>query len=601
MLYFDDLKYMKLYKKKCVYLPINYKDKKNGSAILLLSPNYAVSNMLMNNDFCVNANNAFVSYYLEKDIMYTINHESRLLEIDHHDYTQIINEQPTIFTETTNVSNYDHLDDDSINEVYCKLGDKMIFFNELYDEEFFNEATGYNTKYKNLLYNDRIRNNREVIQLYDKVKADNSWIKKTFISYNRYKNLNLFIDLYYYNQAYLHNNTFTVTKSIDMYFEFIKRFILDKRIDKAGYTKKTVFVPVYNWMPKENTKVFDYLKNLNPLSVFFKKMKLSMDELKVFDGIDFIFFGFKGYFKMNTANLKEDDYRKFMRFVLALNDQEDINDSDEPDNSANGITTSIIDKLEKNKGIVVHSLTGDADDIQSKKEDIDPEDEAEDKFELPPVDPEKEAKKAEMVKKIKDASENAKDEDEVLNKLEADKDLKRIIADLQDDPDDGRRINAARASRITKAQDALMEKKFEGKSIKTMVNESNKPKELPETELPIKTINEEWKHLKAVNFEKEYDLDADIVKCLNSLSSTDKEFPVSILDIQKEDTSTSEDSIYTYTVKCEDYSGKRSTLKFDIPKFRDNRFMRLRGNEKLFSIEMPLIPISTFTSYVCSV
>ena len=43
-----------------------------------------------------------------------------------------------------------------------------------------------------------------------------------------------------------------------MYFEFIKRFILDKRIDKAGYTKKTVFVPVYNWMPKENTKVFDY-------------------------------------------------------------------------------------------------------------------------------------------------------------------------------------------------------------------------------------------------------------------------------------------------------------------------------------------------------
>ena len=113
-----------------------------------------------------------------------------------------------------------------------------------------------------------------------------------------------------------------------------------------------------------------------------------------------------------------------------------------------------------------------------------------------------------MVKKIKDASENAKDEDEVLDKLEADKDLKRIISDLQDNPDDGRRINAARASRIAKAQDQLMEKKFNGKSIKAMVNESNKPKELPETELPIKTINDEWKHLKAVNFEKEYDLES---------------------------------------------------------------------------------------------
>ena len=68
--------------------------------------------------------------------------------------------------------------------------------------------------------------------------------------------------------------------------------------------------------------------------------------------------------------------------------------------------------------------------------------------------------------------------------------------------------------------------------------------------------------------------------CLNSLSSVDKEFPVSILDIQKEDTSTSEDYVYTYTVKCEDYSGKRFTLKFDIPKFRNNRFSIKENNIK---------------------
>ena len=595
MLYFDDLKYMKLYKKRGVYLPINFKDKKHGSAILLLTPNYEISKQLMNNEYCINRNSSFMSYYIEKDIMYTINNESRLLEIDHIDRTQIINEQPSVFTETTDVMSYDHLEGDSINEVYCKLGNKVIFFNELYDEEFYNEATGYNTKYKTLLYNDRIRNNKEVIQLYKNVKQDNPWIKKTFISYDRYNSFNIFIDLYYYNQTYLNNNTFTITKSTDMYFEFIRRFILDKRIDKAGYTKKTVFVPVYGWNPKDNSNLFDYRTNLNPISVFFKKMKLSFEDLKVFNGIDFIFFGKNGYFKMNTEKLKEDDFRKFMRFVTALDKNEIIDDSNEPDNSPNGITTSILDKLENNKGIVVHSLTGSADNVKLKTEDNDEP--------TKPVDEEKEAKKAEMVKKIKDASENVSDEEEVLNKLEADKDLKRIIADLQDDPDDGRRINAARASRIAKAQDNLMEKKFEGKSIRSMVNESNKPKELPETELPIKTINDEWKHLKAVNFEKEYDLDADIIKCLNSLSDTNKEFPVSILDVQKEDTSTSEDSVYTYTVKCEDYSGKRFTLKFDIPKFRDNRFMRLRGNEKLFSIEMPLIPISKTdpdTVQICS-
>ena len=55
---------------------------------------------------------------------------------------------------------------------------------------------------------------------------------------------------------------------------------------------------------------------------------------------------------------------------------------------------------------------------------------------------------------------------------------------------------------------------------------------------------------------------------------------------------TSEDSIVNYIVKCEDYSGKRFTLQFYIPKFRDNRFMRLRGNEKIFTGELPLLPIS---------
>jgi hypothetical protein len=565
---------MKLYKKK-FYLPINKKDKRKGSAILLLTPNYETSNALMNSPFIINKNKSFQSYYIEKDIMYTIQHESRMLEIAHFDYTNIINEQPSVFVETTDIPNYEDLTEASINETYCKLGDRVIFFNELYDEAI-SEAAGTSSQYRRLLYNDRIRNNKEMFRLYDKVKSDNPWITKTFINYARYKQLNLFIDLYYYNQAYLTNNTFSLARSVDMYFEFISRFINDKRIENAGYTKRTVFIPINGWNPVEGSKLFNYRANLNPISVFFKKLKFEETELGRFQGIDFVFFGKNGYFKMEYAHLKEADYTKYMRFIQALVDNETITD-DENDSSADGITTDILDKLQKNKGIVVHNLTGDVEPPKENEKD-------EDKV--------KDVQKAEMVKRIKAAADGAKDEDEALNKMESDEQLKQIISDLQDNPDEGRRISAARVNRINKAQDTLMDKKVNGKSVRAMVNESNKPKELPETALPIKTINNEWKHLKAVNFEKEYDLDADIVKCLNSLSSTDKEFPVSVLDIAVEDTSTSEDSIVTYTVKCEDYSGKRFTLKFDIPKFRDGRFMRLRGNEKIFSIELPLIPIS---------
>ena len=107
MIYLDDLKYMKLYKKPFL-LPINKDDKKHGSAILLLTPNYDSSNNLMNHPLALNKPiTTFQSYYVEKDIMYTINHESRNLEIAHTDYSTIINEQPSVFIETTNMKNYE--------------------------------------------------------------------------------------------------------------------------------------------------------------------------------------------------------------------------------------------------------------------------------------------------------------------------------------------------------------------------------------------------------------------------------------------------------------------------------------------------------------
>ena len=565
MLYLDDLKYMKLYKKK-FYLPINLSDKKNGSAIMLLTPNYESSLKVMNNKFSINKSRSYQAYYIEKDIMYTVQNESRMLECDYYD-SNIINEQ-AIFTETTDIPYYGHLDDSEINELYCRLGDKFIFFNEMTDENIFNEVTGLNSKYKRLLYNDRIRNDRVVLNVYKNVKQDNPWIKKTFIKLSRYKSMNLFVDLHYYNEVYLNNNKFTITKSIDMYFEFIRRFILDKRLTNEGYTKRTVFVPIDGWKINQDTEIYDFKKNLNPISVFYRKIRYSPEELECFKGIDFIFFGKNGYFKFESMHLNgNQDRMKFIRFINDLQTNEPIID-DEPDNSKSGITTDIVDKLEKNSGIVIHSLTG-----EKRSSD------------------EKEQLKAELVEKINKAAENSADEEETINKMEEDEQIKQIIMDLQDNSDIGPKLSSTRVNRINKAQDELMKKKVNGKSVKEMINISNKPEELPEKALPIKTINDEWKHLKAINFEKEYDLDADIVKILDDLSHN-KTYPISILDIQTEDTSTSEDSVITYTVKCEDYSGKRFTLKFDIPKLRENRFMRLRGNEKIFSIEMPLLPIS---------
>ena len=135
----------------------------------------------------------------------------------------------------------------------------------------------------------------------------------------------------------------------------------------------------------------------------------------------------------------------------------------------------------------------------------------------------------------------------------------------------------------------FLSKNIQNKSVKELITDAQINTPLPKTELKIDTVNEEWKDLTGANFEMAYDLDEDIVSIIYSLK--DKSYPVSILDINKEDTSTSEDHVYTYTVNCEDSFGSRFTLKFDVPKFRNDRFMRLKGNEKTLNGQLLLLPV----------
>ena len=571
MIYLDDLKYMKLYKKK-FFLPINLKDRRKGSAIILLSPNRDMSDWLMNYPLAINKNGIFSSYYMEKDIMYIINNEG-YLETPHDYSDKIITEASQApFIETTDVRDRSN-EDEYINEVCMKNGNIITFFNEMYDEELL-EATAYNVQYKKLLYRDRIRNNKGMKNIYAEVKRNNPWIRRTFYRLDKYKRFNLFVDLYYYNQSYTLHNKFNVRKTDKMYYEFIRRSILDKRIDKAGYNKKTVFVPLIGWGNPENIPLWDWRRTSNPIALIYKRLRYAREELKCFNNLDFVFMTNTGYFKMDFSSIDERTHIKFVTFIKRLLSSEPIDDSDEPDSSVNGITTEIIDTLETNKGIEIHNLTGESNEDSTTEDKL----------------------KDELVKKVNKSAKNSVDAEETLNKIDKDdkesEEVKKLIQDLEANSDSSMKLSSTRLNRISQAQDTFMKQELDGKSVSDMVNEGNRPKELPSKALPIKSINKEWKELKAVNFEKEYDLNADIVKCLNSLSDTSKEYPVSVLNISYEDTSTTEDSIYTYTVQCEGYDGKRFSLKFDIPKFRDGRFMRLGGNEKVFSIEMPLIPIS---------
>ena len=675
---FSDLKYNKLYKRQ-IMIPFAPEDRRRGAAILLLTPNYNISCALMNNEFTIDRMKLFSSYYIEKDISHLINHEG-YITTDYYDYDgtgQIPVDARSCFTEVSDIqycsgseaialneaAALSEHDTAEINEAFCRIGNKIIFFNKLMEEAYFDEAVaatpamkGLDNKYKRLIYADRLRTMKDVVGLYDQVLRDNPWIKYTFPRLDRYKRRNLYVDLYYYIQSYLNNNTFTIIKSVDMFLTFMSRFLNDKRLLDAGYKRQIIYLPVYGWDMKPDTQVYDYKTNLNPISIIYKKLRLSQGDLSVFKGYDIIFFGRRAYFKFNIASLPTNFHIKFKRFINVLASGVDVTE-DEEDESTNGIVADIVNDIETGTGAKINNITGVRQAAEIDKEDNsdDAKDIATDtttassrmpvkskdapaaqttvnkpkiSVQIPTATDidaapvanidftrmtraekmaavakqaledtiaanDKEAAKTKLVQKIKKAASTARDKEDALDKLNADEEAKRLIAELEDESGMGNfKIDSTRANRINNVNDALLKKQLAGKNIRDLISSGNKPKELPESSLPIETINDEWHHMKAVNFEKEYDLDADIMKILYDLSDKKHAYPIAILDVNREDTSTTEDYVYTYTVHCENYKGERFTLCFDVPKFRNNRFMRLHGNEKVFSIEMPLLPIS---------
>lgn len=447
--------------------------------------------------------------------------------------------------------------------IRCKVDGQNIIlaFNENLDENILNESSFTNTALHKLLYKERFKNNKEVFQVYDKVKEDVPFIKRTYLNYERYKQFNLFLDLSYYNQTFFKNNIYKLDKGVELYFEFINRFINDRRLDNAGYKKKTVFVPVKDWT-KPEVSVYKFNQDINPISTIIRLLRTNATKLLEWKGIDFVFLSEKGYFKVDLSDIESTEITKVINFIERLRKDEPIEDEIQTKESRKAIVANIISKVEDSQKVKIDNLTGDSSN----------------------------ASKDELIKKIEDAASTSADTEEAIEQLEKDEYIKNIIASLAAEEDDAVKINSARAARINKLNDEFLNKKLRGVTVRDMLDNTEHTKELPVTTIKVDTVNEEWEEMQYINFEESYNLDEDIVAALYSLSK--KTVPVMVRDIDIQDTSTSEDYIYTYTVNMEDVTGNRFTIKFDIPKFIDNKLLRLRGNDKTFNGQLTQIPVS---------
>ena len=567
------------------FTPFNVKDKRHGSAIFLMTKSLEQSKQLIEHKLISNLN-MFNSYFLEWNAMYLLK-PSRIinkdLEVDDVYNSKAYGNNP-IMTES-------HFED----------SENLFFFSEATPENVLD------TRLRKILYRERLRNFKEVKLRVNQIKNECKYIKYTYPTIDKYKNKNIYVDNHIYNKIFTMSETYNRDKAIDLLYALFDRFINNPNYN--GYTRKTVLIPVNEWASDiPTTALFEFSKSINPFSMIvrlFKKPKENLDKLA---GIDFIFIGHDSWFKMKMEDLDMKNLNLFKTNILKIRNNDIVEDNVPEDKE--DIKTRLIGKIEDLTGIEVNNI--------SRVREIDPTAPIKAELHDEPklivakgitgadqvIDPTKIEKPTEekINQSVEDIVNYTKNAEEAEKEMDNSVDLKELILQAKNDQDDTFKISATRKARMDDLNDKFLKEKIANSTIAELVAIEDTPLQATNLSNKVETIDDEWADLKKPNFEADYNIDADIMKCLHSLSQN-KDIPMSVIDVSVEDRSTSEDSILTYTVHLEDSLGKRHTLRFDMPKIINKRFLRLRGNDKIIPgqlINLPIIKTDEDTVQVVS-
>ena len=585
MILYKELKNLRLYN-NTMYFPFNQKDRRKNSILFLLTPNIDESINIINTKDC---NKFYESYYIERDITFFITQEN-FLDVTNPDEYVTITESNVLteavleaknkkykyentkrgLLETLNENSIDYIIDEE--EVMTIINnEKVTAFLEA-DNDILSTSK-YNQILKQILYRERFKTPKDVVQVYDTIKAQCPSIKSTYLYLDKYRNKNMYVDFFYYNESFFKNNYINNIKGVYLYLELLHRFIKDERFD--SYTTKTCYIPVDGWyrdLPDKAVTTLEFTQNINPISMFARLLRRDPSRIKNYlAGETFIFTNSKTYFKLDIDSIDDKTYIKFNKFISILENNLPIpqDEQEEPNtksDSKQSIILAIINKLESGKSkIKIKGLTGDDASIDEK----------------------------ELLERIENAAEKSSDIDEALLELENDLEFKEIILKMAAEQDNTSKVSKQRLERLEKLNSDLRMKEVNNMKLSEIIGNDTE-KELTSINISerIDTVNEEeWSNLTYTNIEKDYDLNKDIINSITQLLENGS-YPVAIRNIDIEDSSTSEDYKDTYIISCEDSFGKRFQFKFDIPKFKDNKFLIIKGNDKTINGQLLLLPIS---------
>lgn len=390
--------------------------------------------------------------------------------------------------------------------------------------------------YRNRNFEDYIKKNKIIVRdnvgrnEYYKICKDRIGLTGV-IAFSSINERNFYYDLYFENNVFFNNMTDAEIKiKAKEYWFLISKLKDNPMLEKY---KKTILIDVIEWKNFED----------NPINLLTNLIIKNFEEFKSLGDIDILFIGNGIVMKMNP-NLFEYKDKNRMNFL--------------------------INELEK-------SVDNESDILNAEIDLSDEEDELSDED-------------MEIADKISKQESELEDNDNEENEIDEEEIVSKVLEPIPIKKDS-----------ISKRDQELREKQKQIKIDNIKLGDidigHDNRNEIPVNDISnnVNTLNKNLTKIKFVNFNETYNkehYERDILSIANSMKS--KSIPVYIRDVKVEDTSDTLNQKVTYTFHLEDTYRGRHTLKFDMPKFIDGKFMYLNGNKKEFLnqfISKPIVKV----------
>lgn len=388
-----------------------------------------------------------------------------------------------------------------------------------------------------------------------------------------------------------------------MYFETIGMYY--DGISYPGYKKSAIFINLDEYNPRgllTDYSFYDYMM------ILLKKSDTVVSRImENVPPMDVLFYTEKGYILINTAeDFQRANYAKLINFTKRI--KPNMMGAEE---KFEKVVKNDYEAAVNMKMNLTGASAGDEPvaDFPETEEPTIAADLVEKKMKKVELAKDKEADaadaKAEEKQKMKDESnvvpddteeeETATDEDvvdDVIEEIEKDDELKKKYISAISDKRRGTK-SAASLKRDQLLRERQMELKIHNKPIKELIVDMPEPPVIPSNKVETDiTSNEELKNVRFYNFEETYInemFDRDMARAITSFN--DKGTNVNVTNVTIEDTST--EMVYqdTYTIEFEDENRRRHTMKVNIPKLVENKFLIINGKKRVIEKQLVGLPI----------